>query len=91
MTYANSARRFMSMPLLAFDWVRNGMLANPRTGNYTMMYTCFLVIFTIGNGAEKLTCNGNIASKYEKLRKANRFYLPYFISDYRFKFPQVNR
>ena len=91
MSYANSTRRFMAIPLLAFDWVRQTSLSNPRQMNYVVMWTSLVVIMTVGNGADKLTTSGGVATQYEKFRRANRYFMPYFIADYKFKFPQVKQ
>ena len=91
MSSSNSLRRFFSMPLVAFDWVRIGMHNNPKSGNYTMMMASFAAIFVIGNGADKFTTSNNIAGTYDRLRRLNRYYVPYFLADYSYKFPQIGQ
>ena len=87
MSSSNSLRRFMAQPLYAFDWVRNGVQNNPRTGNAAMLFSSFAAIFILGNGAEKLTCKQGVTKQYEQLRKANRYFVPYWVADYSYKFP----
>ena len=83
MTYANSARRFMAVPLLGFDWVRQFCIANPRAGNWALFYASFFAVMVAGKGAEKLTCSQTAVKKFEGQEAfANRM-LPFFVSDYR--------
>ena len=84
-------RRFLTLPLVAFDSVRMGMQNNPRTGNNAMMMSSFFMILLLGNGADKLTTRGGVGSKYEQYRRANRFYVPYFAADYSFRHPQIKQ
>ena len=65
---SNSVRRFLASPLIMFDTVRNFMQTNPRTANYTMMWTSFCMLLLLGNGAEKLTVRGGVRSQYERYR-----------------------
>ena len=92
MSSANSFRRIMAIPLYAFDSVRAGLQANPKPGNYMFMMTSFVVILMVGNGADKLTTKwGSVANSYETYRRVNRYFIPYFIADYRYKFPQIKQ
>ena len=88
---SNSVRRFLASPLVLFDTTRNFMQSNPKTANYTMMWTSFGVLLLIGNGAEKLTVRGGVKSQYERYRMANRFFIPYWMADYNFRFPQIKQ
>ena len=91
MSSANSLRRFFAMPLVAFDWVRIGMNNNPRSGNYVMMMSSFVAILIVGNGADKMTTAGGLASKYESYRRANRYFVPYFMAGYQYRFPEIKQ
>ena len=62
---SNSFRRFLTLPLVAFDSVRMGMQNNPKTANNTMMMSSFFMILLLGNGADKLTTYGGVGAKYE--------------------------
>ena len=87
MSSANSFRRVLAMPLVGCDTVRKFMQNNPKTGNYAMMMSSFVVILTMGNGADKLTTRANLANSYESFRRANRGYVPYMLADYSYRFP----
>ena len=90
MSSGNSFRRFMATPLLAFDSVRVGMQSNPKQANYAMMMSLFVVILMAGNGADKLTTrSSSVAAKFEAYRRLNRIYIPYFIADFRYRFPNL--
>ena len=91
MSSANSLRRFLAQPLVAFDFVRNSMHSHPKTSNFYMMMTSFFFILFVGNGADKLTTFNGISSKYERFRRANRFYIPYFAADYHFRPAKINQ
>ena len=91
MSSSNTLRRFMAQPLVGFDWVRQMMANNPRTANTMMMMSMFATIFALGNGAEKMICGSGVTQQYEKLRKANRYFVPYWVADYSYRFPQIKQ
>ena len=91
MSSANSLRRFMAQPLVAFDWLRNGMASNPRTFNYASMMFCFFGVFMLGNGADKLTVSQGLRTKYERYRLSQRMFVPYCVADYSYRFPQIKQ
>ena len=91
MSSANSFRRFCATPLLMFDQVRLSMQKHPKPSNGIMMMSSFVVLLCLGNGAEKLSTQNSVGRQYEKLRRANRLYMPYFLADYSYRFPQIKQ
>ena len=85
MSSSHSLRRFIAQPLVSFDFVRNNMKNSPKSTNFYMMMTSIFFIFFVGNGADKLTTSSGIRARYERIRRANRFYVPYFAANYRFR------
>ena len=78
------------MPMGIFDEFRALGFRQPRAMDYWMMNCCLLAFLFFGKGIEKLSVGTGHATAYEAARKAHRFYLPYLIADYRWRFP-VNK
>jgi hypothetical protein len=55
--------------------------------NFYMMNCGLVAIMFLGKGVEKLSASTEAAS-YEQARRARRFYIPYFVAGYKFRFPQ---
>ena len=55
------------------------------------MMGCFFGVFIMGTGADKLTTLGGMRSKYERYRMANRFFVPYWVANYSYRFPQIKQ
>ena len=91
MSSSNSLRRFLAQPLGIFDMVRNTMQTNPRTGNYAMMMSSFVVILLVGNGADKMVTNKGLGARYERYRRINRMLIPYAVADYRYAMPDLKQ
>ena len=60
MSSSNSLRRFLAVPLTAFDSVRMGLQNHPKPANYAFMWLSFVVIMLVGNGADKMTTRGGL-------------------------------
>ena len=67
------------------------MQKSPKSANYYALMFSFFTLLFLGNGADKITTRGNIASRYESLRNANRYYIPYSIANYSYNFPNVKQ
>ena len=87
MSAGNSFRRFCATPLLLFDQVRVSMQGNPKPANFAMMMSSFVALLCIGNDAEKMQTQGNIAKSYEQFRRSNRLFVPYLLRDYSYRHP----
>lgn len=84
-------REIMRVPMGAFDEYRALCFRQPRAMNFYMMYMTMFALLFIGKGVEKfaLYTTGHQAA-YEQGRRARRFYVPYFIAGYQWRFP-VNK
>jgi len=55
--------------------------------NFLMMYTGMVALLYFGRGMERLCMSGE-ATSYEQARRARRFYIPYCLASYKFRFPE---
>ena len=83
-------RAIMRVPMGVFDEYRALCFKQPRMMNFWMMNCIMVAILFFGKGVEKLSVGGGHAGAYEAQRRARRFYVPYFIAGYNFRFP-VNK
>ena len=72
-----------------FDEYRALCFKYPRAMNYLMMNLGLFSVLYFGKGIEKMNVNhsGNQRA-YESSRRAHRFYVPYFIANYKWRFPE---
>lgn len=81
-------RDIMRVPLGVFDQYRAFAFKQPRTMNFIMMYTGFVAVLFFGKGFEKIGANwGSQQGRYESNRRARRFFVPYFLVSYKWRFP----
>ena len=80
-------RQILRVPMGMFDEYRALCFKSPRLMNFLMMYTGLVALLFFGKGIEKLCVQGE-ASRYEQARRARRFYLPYFLASYKFRYPE---
>ena len=80
-------RQIVRVPLGVFDEYRALCTKSPRMMNFFMMYTGMLAMLYFGRGIERL-CMAGEATRYEETRRARRFYVPYFLASYKFRFPE---
>jgi hypothetical protein len=57
--------------------------------NFYMMYLSIFAILVLGKGVEKISMRG-AQNDYELKRRAKRFFIPYSICSYRWRFPENN-
>ena len=87
----DGGRRLLSRPLAVFNLFREQRMTNPRLANFSMSLGIMFLGACLGSGAEKLTLRNSLDAKYEALRKAERGFVPFFLADYSYKFPQVKK
>lgn len=81
-------REIVRVPLGAFDHYRAFAFKQPRAMNFIMMYTGFVFVLFAGKGFEKLGANQGTKAAYEYRRRAHRFFVPYFLASYNWRFPK---
>ena len=70
----------------AFDEYSALRFKYPRAMNFWMMNVGMFAIMFFGKGIEKLSMQGH-QTTYETARRARRFYVPYFLASYKWRFP----
>lgn len=55
--------------------------------NFYMMNMIWISFLFLGKGMEKLALYSGESTRYESSRKAKRFYIPYWLASYKFRFP----
>ena len=70
-----------------FDQYRGLCFSSPRLMNFYMMNMVWISMLFFGKGMEKIALTGGDNIRYESFRRARRFYIPYFIAGYKFRFP----
>lgn len=80
-------REIMRLPLGVFDQYRALAFKQARTMNFVMMYTGIVAVLFFGKGFEKIAVAGGEQAAYESRRRAHRFFIPYFIAGYKWRFP----
>ena len=83
-------RQIFRMPMSLFDKYRGLCLTSPRLMNFFMMNIVWISFLYFGKGMEKLALYSGENARYERSRKARRFYVPYWLASYNFRFP-VNK
>ena len=81
-------REIARVPMSVFDEYRALCFKQPRAMNFWMMNMGFIAVLFLGKGVEKLAIKGSAADKYETARRARRFFIPYFLAGYKFRFPK---
>ena len=63
--------------------------SHPKRANMTRL--AFMMTFTLvaGHGAEKLVCRNEVERELEQTRSMNRWYVPYWMADYSYKYKRV--
>ena len=80
-------REIMRVPMGVFDEYRALCFKQPRWMNFYMMNMAMLAFLFLGKGVEKLCLAGGPKSTYETSRRARRFFIPYFLASYKWRFP----
>jgi hypothetical protein len=80
-------REIVRVPLGVFDQYRALAFKQARTMNFVMMYTGFVAVLFFGKGFEKIAVTGGEQTTYESNRRARRFFIPYFLASYKWRFP----
>ena len=80
-------RQVFRAPMGIFDEYRALCFKSPRAMNYYMMNMGLVAVLFFGKGIERLAMYGE-STKYESARRARRFYIPYFMAGYKFRFPE---
>ena len=83
-------REICRVPMGAFDEWRALCFKQPRVMNYVMMNMALVFILFAGKGVEKMCINTGHQAAYESKRRAQRFFMPYFLVSYKWRFP-VNK
>jgi hypothetical protein len=86
-TIITTFRSIFRGPMGAFDTYSNMRYKHPKTHNFFLFYGIAAFILVAGKGMEKFTFFESKASAYEAKRRAARYYIPYFIRGYHYKFP----
>ena len=83
-------REIMRVPMGMFDVYRSLCFKQARLMNFWMMNLALMSFLFLGKGVEKMSVAGGPLAVYESARSAKRFYVPYFLTSYRWRFP-VNK
>ena len=81
-------REIFRVPMGAFDEYRALCFKQPRAMNFLMMNMILISFIFFGKGLEKLSVAGNQAQAYESSRRVRRFFVPYFLCNYEWRFPE---
>ena len=79
-------RSFFRVPMGVFDEYRNLSFKYPRAMNFFMTYSIIVAIMYFGKGFEKMAMQGE-QSSHEWNRRARRFFMPYSLVSYKWRFP----
>ena len=81
-------REICRVPMGVFDEYRALCFKQPRAMNFWMMYTGLFAVLFFGKGIEKLSIRSTgHQSAYESARRARRAFIPYFVANYKWRFP----
>ena len=80
-------REIFRVPMGIFDSYRALCFTTPRAMNFYMMTVGWVAMLFFGKGMEKIAIRGSEHTRYEGYRRARRFYIPYFLASYKFRFP----
>ena len=83
-------REIFRGPMGVFDTYRALCFTKARTMNFYMMNCGLVAALFFGKGIEKVSILGNHKTGYETSRRAHRFFIPYFLVGYKWRFP-VNK
>ena len=83
-------REIFRVPMGVFDEYRALCFKQPRAMNFWMMNVGVIALLFFGKGIEKMAVGSNHQAGYETARRARRFFVPYFIAGYQWRFP-VNK
>lgn len=82
-------RQIFRVPMSVFDEYRALCFKQPRMMNFFMMNMCVVFFLFMGKGIEKISLysTGHQAT-YETGRRARRLFVPYFLANYKWRFPE---
>ena len=89
-TFVYGLRSVCRVPMNVGNSYRAYYLKHPRTVNFFSIYFLAMGVLLITRGAEKFTFRG-ATDVYELKRRARRFFVPYWMTSYRWRFPVNER
>lgn len=82
-------REIARVPMSVFDEYRAFGFKKPRLHNFYMMYMGFIAVMVFGKGMEKIAArDAKDARNWETQRRLHRFFIPYSIASYKWRFPE---
>jgi hypothetical protein len=80
-------RSIFRAPMGVFDTLSAYRFSYPRAMNFFMMYGCIFFTLFLGKGYEKMTMRGK-QGEWENARRSRRFFMPYSLVSYKWRFPK---
>ncbi len=82
----NTLKYALRQPLSVFDSFKHFTHTHPKQSNHVLLFTTLFLVFVLGRGSERLVCRHPVLVEDQQRRAKARYYLPYFVRDYRFNF-----
>ena len=81
-------RSIFRVPMGVFDEYRALAFKYPRAFNFWYLYCMCAAVMFLGKGFEKLAVQSD-QTNYEWRRRARRFFMPYSVVSYKWRFPEA--